>query len=102
MGVPIVTCNWVLDFLVDRCQIVMMGAMVYSKLTISTKSRPGCCFSPKLFTLYTHYCIFNTDDAVNIKYVDILGLLKEGDETAYRKWSTACWTKERRTTSSSL
>lgn len=60
--------------------------MVSSKLTISTRSPQGRCLSPKYLTLYTHKCVFNTNDAVIIKYADnttIVGLIKGGDETAY-------------------
>lgn len=84
-------------FLTDSPQVVRIGGIVASKLTISTGSPQGCCLCPKLFTLYTHECIYNTNDALIIKYVDdttILGLIKGGDKTDYRRWSIAYWTTE--------
>ncbi|KAJ8364789.1 hypothetical protein SKAU_G00136200 [Synaphobranchus kaupii] len=53
LGVPTPTCNWILDFLTDRPQVVRMGNKVSGKLTISTGTPQGCCLSPKLFSLYT-------------------------------------------------
>ncbi|XP_073720820.1 uncharacterized protein [Misgurnus anguillicaudatus] len=81
LGVPTPTCNWILDFLIERPQVVRMGRRVSAELIISTGSPQGCCLSPKLFTLYTHDCISTQDNTIIIKYADdttILGLIKGG------------------------
>lgn len=87
LGLPTPTCNWILDFLIERPQVVRMGGRVSSELTVSTGSPQGCCLSPKLFTLYTHDLLSSHDNTIIIKYADdttILGLIKEGDESGYR------------------
>ncbi len=46
LGVPTPTCNWILDFLTDRPQVVR------SPLSLHERWNPtGCCLSPKLFSL---------------------------------------------------
>ncbi|XP_029106248.1 uncharacterized protein LOC114910215 [Scleropages formosus] len=87
LGVQTTTCNWILDFLTDRPQVVRMGRRVSGELTVSTGSPQGCCLSPKLFTLYTYDCDSTQDDTVVIKYANdmtILGLIKNEDESGYR------------------
>jgi len=88
LGVPTPTCNWILDFLTERPQVVRMGGRVSTELTVSTGSPQGCCLSPKLFTLYTHDCTSTQDNTILIKYADdttVLGLIKgSGDESGYR------------------
>ncbi len=87
-GVQTSTRNWILDFLIERPQVVRIGSRVSAELTISTGTPQGCCLSPKLFTLYTSDCVSTQDNTVIIKYADdttILGLIKGGDESGYRK-----------------
>ncbi|KAK0144491.1 putative RNA-directed DNA polymerase from transposon X-element [Merluccius polli] len=87
LGVPTPTCNWILDFLTERPQVVRMGRQVSAELIISTGSPQGCCLSLKLFTLYTHDCVSTHDNTIIIKYAydtTILGLIKGGDESGYR------------------
>lgn len=88
LGLPATTCNWILDFLLNRLQVVKMGGIISGNLTVSTGTPQGCCLSPKLFTLYTHDCVSTQDSSLVIKYADdttILGLIKGGDETGYRE-----------------
>ncbi|KAI2645121.1 hypothetical protein H4Q32_027825 [Labeo rohita] len=81
LGITTSICNWILDFLTDRPQVVRMGGLVSDELTISTGSPQGCCLSPKLFTLYTYDCVSTQDNSIVIKYADdttILGLITGG------------------------
>ncbi|KAK7884028.1 hypothetical protein WMY93_027151 [Mugilogobius chulae] len=87
LGIPTPTCNWILDFLIERPQVVRIGQRVSDQLTLSTGSPQGCCLSPKLFTLYTHDCVSKHNNTIIIKYADdttILGLIRGGDESGYR------------------
>ena len=36
LGVPTPTCNWILDFLIDRPQVVRMGSKTSAELKVST------------------------------------------------------------------
>ncbi|KAJ8369551.1 hypothetical protein SKAU_G00095790 [Synaphobranchus kaupii] len=88
LGVPTPTCNWILDFLTDRPQVVRMGNKVSGKLTISTGTPQGCCLSPKLFFLYTHDCVSTDNNNLIIKYADdttVLGFIQGGKESSYRE-----------------
>ena len=88
LGVPTPTCNWILDFLIDRPQVVRMGSKTSAKLTVSTGTPQGCCLSPRLYSLYTHDCVSTKRSNIIIKYADdttILGLIKGGNESAYRE-----------------
>ncbi len=87
LEVPTATCNWILDFLTDRPQVVRMGKEVSAELTVRTGTPQGCCLSSKLFSLYTHDCSSTQDNNTIIKYTDdttILGLIRGGDESLYR------------------
>ncbi|KAK7939451.1 hypothetical protein WMY93_002777 [Mugilogobius chulae] len=70
LGIPTPTCNWILDFLIERPQVVRIGQQVSDQLTLSTGSPQGCCLSPKLFTLYTHDCVSKHNNTIIIKYAD--------------------------------
>ena len=82
LGVPTSTCDWILDFLIDRPQ-VRMGDKTSAKLTVSTGT-PQCCFlSPKLCTLYTHDYFYTQNYSNITKYADdktVIGLIKHGGE----------------------
>ena len=46
-------CSWILDFLTERRQVVKMGSMTSTPLTLSTGAPQGCVLSPLLYSLYT-------------------------------------------------
>ncbi|KAL7877247.1 hypothetical protein SRHO_G00038900 [Serrasalmus rhombeus] len=50
-------CNWILDFLMSRHQVVKVGNSFSSTLTLSTVAPQGCVLSPLLCSLYTHDCV---------------------------------------------
>jgi len=50
-------CNWILDFLTGRPQVVRMRSLTSSVLTLSTGAPQGCVLSPLLYTLFTYDCV---------------------------------------------
>ena len=80
-------CNWVLDFLLNRSQVVRVGGLTSGKLVLNTGAPQGCVLSPLLFTLFTNDCRSSHDSVVLVKFSDdttVSGLISKSDETAYR------------------
>ncbi|KAL7855621.1 hypothetical protein AOLI_G00192250 [Acnodon oligacanthus] len=84
LGLNTSLCNWVLDFLSERPQLVRIG----NNTTLSTGAPQGCVLSPLLFTLLTHDCTAKYSSNHIIKFADdttVVGLISENDESAYRE-----------------
>ena len=81
-------CNWVLDFLTGRPQVVKVGNNISTSLTLNTGAPQGCVLSPLLYSLFTHDClVMHTSNSI-IKFADdttVVGLISNNDETAYRE-----------------
>uniref|UniRef100_A0A6I8SKL5 Reverse transcriptase domain-containing protein n=1 Tax=Xenopus tropicalis TaxID=8364 RepID=A0A6I8SKL5_XENTR len=80
-------CSWILDFLTNRPQVVRIGNITSSTLTLSTGAPQGCVLSPLLYTLFTHDCTATHSSNTIIKFADdttIIGCISNGDESAYR------------------
>uniref|UniRef100_A0A6I8PZ49 Reverse transcriptase domain-containing protein n=1 Tax=Xenopus tropicalis TaxID=8364 RepID=A0A6I8PZ49_XENTR len=80
-------CCWILDFLTNRPQVVRIGNITSSTLTLSTGAPQGCVLSPLLYTLFTHDCTATHSSNTIIKFADdttIIGCISNGDESAYR------------------
>ena len=87
LGLKTPLCNWILDFLTSRPQVVRMGKHTSSSLTLSTGAPQGCVLSPLLYSLYTQDCVATHSSNIILKFADdttILGLISNNDETAYR------------------
>ena len=87
LGLKTPQCNWILDFLMCRPQVVRMGNHTSSSLTLSTGAPQGCILSPLLYSLYTQDCVATHSFNIVLKFPDdttILGLISNNDETAYR------------------
>jgi hypothetical protein len=87
LGLSTYLCNWLLDFLCQRPQVVRVGNNISSCITLSTGAPQGCVLSPLLFTLLTHDCTANYSDNHIVKFADdttLVGLITKGDETKYR------------------
>ena len=88
LNFPLSICNWILNFLLDRPQIVKVGALKSSTLIINTGTPQGCPISPKLYFLFTFDCkaVFTGNHV--FKFADdttVTGLISDNDETNYRR-----------------
>ncbi len=89
LGLNTSLCNQILDFLTGRPKSVHVGRNTSSTTTLSTGVPQGCVLSPLLFTLLTHDCTAKFSSNHIIKFADdttVVGLIKNNDETHYRKW----------------
>ncbi|KAF7711486.1 hypothetical protein C0J45_0469 [Silurus meridionalis] len=57
LGLNTSLCNWILDFLTGRPQLVRIGNSISSTTALSTGAPQGCVLSPLLFTMLTHNCV---------------------------------------------
>ena len=81
-------CYWLLDFLLQRPQIVKLPQGSSKPLTLSTGTPQGCVLSPLLFCLFTNDCISSSEATQLVKFADdttVEGLITKGDEAAYRQ-----------------
>ena len=65
---------WILDFLLNRPQVVKIGGNLSSSLTLSTGTPHGCVLSPMLYSLFTYrfaYLVMNVP-----KYGNLLTILQ--------------------------
>ena len=78
LGLNTSHCNWILDFLTGRHQVVRVGNKTSATLILNT--------SPLLCSLFTHDCVDKHDFNTIIKVADattLVGLITDNDETAY-------------------
>uniref|UniRef100_A0A8K9UYS7 Reverse transcriptase domain-containing protein n=1 Tax=Oncorhynchus mykiss TaxID=8022 RepID=A0A8K9UYS7_ONCMY len=88
LGLDPALCNWVLDFLTGRPQVVRVGNNISSPLILNTGAPQGCVLSPLLYSLFTHDCVATHASNSIIKFADdttVVGLITNIDETAYRE-----------------
>jgi hypothetical protein len=77
LGLDPALCNWVLDFLTGRPQVVRVGNNISSPLILNTGAPQGCVLSPLLYSLFTHDCVAT--------HASNSSLITNNDETAYRE-----------------
>ncbi|KAK7093340.1 hypothetical protein V1264_007114 [Littorina saxatilis] len=80
-------CKWVLDFLLDRPQVVRVGSSTSSSITLNIGAPQGCVLSPLLFSLFTNDNVSHDPSVVILKFSDdttLEGLISVGDESGYR------------------
>ena len=54
LGLNPALCNWILDFLMGRPQVVRVGNNISTSLILNTGAPQGCVLSPLLYSLFTH------------------------------------------------
>ena len=88
LGLGSSICNWIFEFLTGRPQSVRIGEKCSSTVLTRTGAPQGCCLSPLLYSLFTYDCVARFSNNIIIKFADdttVIGLILDGDETAYRK-----------------
>ena len=79
-------CNWILDLLMGRPQVVRVGNNISATLKLHKEAPQGCMLSPLLYSLFTHDCMARHDSNTIIKFADnttVVSLITVNDETAY-------------------
>ena len=87
LGLNTSLCNWILDFLTGRPQMVRVGNNTSATLIINPGAPLVCVLSHRLYSLFTHDCVAKHDSNTIIKFADdttVIGLITDNDETAYR------------------
>jgi len=105
LGLTTSRCNWILDLLTSRPQVVRMGSLTSSVLTLSTGDPQGCVLSPLLYALYTHDYVATHSSTTILKFADdttILDLITNNDETPTERRSGTWQYGARGTTSLSM
>ena len=57
LGLNTSLCNWILDFLTGRPQVVRVDSNKSAMLILNTGAPQGCVFMPLLYSLFTHDCV---------------------------------------------
>ena len=99
MKFPITLCNWILDFLLERPQVVKIGNIISESITLNTGTPQGCPMSPKLYSIFTYDCKADVPNNLLIKFADdttVSGFIKDNDESNYRDQITniVAWCKQ--------
>ena len=79
-------CQWIINVLLDRPQVVEVNTLLSQPLILSTGAPQGCVFSPLLYSLFTNDCRSNSNSTLVFKFSDdttIEGLITNTDETVY-------------------
>jgi hypothetical protein len=61
LGLNTSLCNWILNFLTDRPQVVRVGCNTSSTQIDNTGATQGCVLSPLLYSFFTHDCVARHD-----------------------------------------
>ena len=87
LRVPQSKCLWILDFLLNRPQVVNIGDNLSSSVTLSTGTPQGCVLSPMLYSLFTHDCLSCHVRTKILQFANdtrVIGLITNSDESEYR------------------
>ena len=88
LGLPPSICEWILDFLVGREQVVRIGNFTSSSIITNVGAPQGCVLSSFLYLLYTYDFVAKSETNLFIKFADdtcVIGKIKNNDESAYRQ-----------------
>ena len=70
LGLNTSLCNWILDILTGRPQVVRVGSNTSAKLILNTGVPQGYVLSPLLYYLFTHDCTARHNSKTLIKFAD--------------------------------
>ena len=70
LGLNPTLCNWVLNFLTGRPQVVKVGNNTATSLILNTGAAQACVLSPLLYSLFTHDCVAMHASNSIIKFAD--------------------------------
>ena len=87
MPINISLCHWILDFLLNRPQIVKFNGLLSNVLILNTGAPQGCVLSPLLYSLFTNDCKTSCPSVKIAKFADdttLVGLISDNNETVYR------------------
>jgi hypothetical protein len=85
LGLNTSICNWILDFLTDRPQVVRIGNNTSAMLILNTGTPQGCVLNPLLYSLFTHDCMARHNTNTINKFAEDSTVVGDNDETAYRE-----------------
>ena len=88
LGLNTSLCNWILDFLTGRPQVVRVGSNTSATLILNTGAPQGCVLRALLYSLFTRDCMAKHDSNTIIKFADdttVVDLITDNDEIAYRE-----------------
>uniref|UniRef100_A0A8C7I238 Reverse transcriptase domain-containing protein n=1 Tax=Oncorhynchus kisutch TaxID=8019 RepID=A0A8C7I238_ONCKI len=88
LGLNTSLCNWILDFLMGRPQVVRLGSNTSPMLILNTGAPQVFVLSPLLYSPFTHDCMARHNSNNIIKFADnttVVGLITDNDETAYKE-----------------
>ena len=57
LGLNTFLCNWILDFLMGRPQVIRVGNNTSATLILNAGDPQGCVLSQLLYSLFTHDCV---------------------------------------------
>jgi hypothetical protein len=70
LGLNTSLCNWILDFLIGRPQVVRVGKNTSATLILNTRAPQECVLSPLLYSLFIHDCMAKHYSNTVIKFGD--------------------------------
>ena len=70
LGLNTSHCNWTLDFLTGRTQVLRVGSNTSATPILNTGAPQGCVLSPLLHSLFTHDCMTRHDSNTIMKFAD--------------------------------
>jgi hypothetical protein len=88
LGLNTSLCNWILDVLTGRPQVVRVGNNTSATLILNTGAPQGCVLSPLLYSLIAHDCTARHDYNTIVRFADgttVVSLITDNDETAFRE-----------------
>ena len=77
-------CNWILDFLTGRPQMLRVGNTTSAMLILNTGASQGCALGPLLYSLFTHDCVAKHNSNTIIKFAEdttVVGLIPDNEFT---------------------